>query len=105
MEIKLTTGDAADAMEKVSLVKRIWRLRVNRKPCPAQCVFDAGESGSSVDCPRAALPVRNQVSVEKPDWSTVPFIMAIRGRYAAALNCGFDAIKSVTDDLRHGWRA
>lgn len=39
VEIKLTTGDAADAMEKVVTGEAIWRLRVNRKPCPAQWRF------------------------------------------------------------------
>ena len=29
--------------------------------------------------PALPCPVRNQVSVEKPDWSTVPFIMADQG--------------------------
>lgn len=46
--------------------------------------------------PALPCPVRNQVSVEKPDWSTVPFIILIRDRYAAALNCGSDATKSAT---------
>jgi LysR family positive regulator for ilvC len=46
--------------------------------------------------PALPCPVRNQVSVEKPDWSTVPFIMADQGRYAAALSCGSAVTKSVT---------
>lgn len=29
--------------------------------------------------PALPCPVRNQVSVDKPDWSTVPFIMADQG--------------------------
>ncbi len=90
VEIKLTTGDAAERWKRWSLVKRIWRLRVNRKLARRSGVFDAGESGSSVDCPALPCPVRNQVSVEKPDWSTVRLLWPIRGRYAAALNCGFD---------------
>ncbi len=39
VEIKLTTGDAADAMERSSLAKRIWRLPGNRRLCPAQWRF------------------------------------------------------------------
>lgn len=35
VEIKLTTGDAADAMEKWSREKRIWRLPGNRRRYPA----------------------------------------------------------------------
>ena len=80
VEIKLTTGDAADAMEKV--VTGEADLAIAGKPgnlARRSGVFDAGESGSSADCPSAACPVRNQVSVEKPDWSTVPFIMADQG--------------------------
>ncbi len=44
--------------------------------------------------PALPCPVRNQVSVDKPDWSTVPFIMADQGRYAVALSYGSAGIKS-----------
>lgn len=39
VEIKLTTGDAADAMEKWSLAKRDWRLPGSRRRYPAQWRF------------------------------------------------------------------
>ncbi len=79
VEIKLTTGDASDAMEKVVTAKRISPSPETRNPARRGGILDAGESGGSTDCPGAACPVRNQVSVEKPDWSTVPFIMADQG--------------------------
>ncbi len=55
--------------------------------------------------PALPCPVRNQVSVDKPDWSTVPFIMADQGRYAAALSCGSVATKSVTRQFTRQWAA
>ena len=70
VEIKLTTGDAADAMEKV----------VTPETLPGAVAFSMLENLAVVlTAPALPCPVRNQVSVEKPDWSTVPFIMADQG--------------------------
>lgn len=57
VEIKLTTGDAADAMEKGGH----WRsgsgdCRETGNLAGRSGVFDAGESGGGADCSRAALP-------------------------------------------------
>ncbi len=41
-------------------------------------VFDAGEPRRGVNCPGPSLPGAQPVTVERPDWSTVPFIMAGR---------------------------
>ena len=97
MEIKLTTGDAADAMEKVVTGEADLAIAGKPETLPGAVAFSMLENLAVVlIAPALPCPVRNQVSVEKPDWSTVPFIMADQGRYAAALNCGFDAIKSAT---------
>ena len=57
VEIKLTTGDAADAMEKVVTGEADLAIAGKTGDATRRCgVFDAGESGSSADCPRAALP-------------------------------------------------
>ncbi len=39
VEIKLSTGDAADAMEKLSPARPIWRLPASRKRCRAPWRF------------------------------------------------------------------
>lgn len=39
VEIKLTTGDAADAMEKSSPARPIWQLPVSPRHCPARWHF------------------------------------------------------------------
>ncbi|MFP1484594.1 LysR substrate-binding domain-containing protein [Escherichia coli] len=98
VEIKLTTGDAADAMEKVVTGEADLAIAGETGDATRRCGVSMLENLEVVlIAPALPCPVRNQVSVEKPDWSTVPLILwPIRGRYAAALNCGFDAIKSAT---------
>lgn len=56
VEIKLTTGDAADAMEKVVTGEVPGNRRQTRNAAWRGGVFDAGESGSGADRPGAALP-------------------------------------------------
>jgi LysR family positive regulator for ilvC len=97
VEIKLTTGDAADAMEKVVTGEADLAIAGKPETLPGAVAFSMLENLAVVlIAPALPCPVRNQVSVEKPDWSTVPFIMADQGRCAAALSCGFAAIKSAT---------
>ncbi len=79
VEIKLSTGDAADAMEKVVTGEADRRLPVSRRLCRVGGVFDAGEPRRGVNCPGPSLPGAQPVTVERPDWSTVPFIMADQG--------------------------
>ncbi|MDQ6192011.1 hypothetical protein M3O75_26435 [Klebsiella pneumoniae] len=93
VEIKLSTGDAADAMEKVVTGEADRRLPVSRRLCRS-VAFSMLENLAVVLIAPAPCPVRNQVTVERPDWSTVPFIMADQGRYVGASSCGFGGIKS-----------
>ncbi len=79
VEIKLTTGDAADAMEKVVTGEADLAIAGSRRLCLVRWRFPAPENLAALIAPALPCPVRNQVSVEKPDWSTVPFIMADQG--------------------------
>ena len=68
VEIKLSTGDAD--------------LAIAGKPetLPGSVAFSMLENLAVVlIAPALPCPVRNQVTVERPDWSTVPFIMADQG--------------------------
>ncbi len=57
VEIKLTTGDAADAMKKVVTGEAdLAYCREAGDSTRRGGVFDAGESGGGADCSRAALP-------------------------------------------------
>ncbi len=60
VEIKLSTGDAADAMEKVVTGEADTRLPVSRRLCRVGGVFDAGEPRRGVNCPGPSCPVRNR---------------------------------------------
>ncbi len=80
MEIKLTTGDAADAMDKVVTGEADLAIAGKPEMLPGAVAFSMLENLTVVlIAPALPCPVRNQVSVEKPDWSTVPFIMADQG--------------------------
>ena len=68
VEIKLSTGEAV--------------LAIAGKPetLPGSVAFSMLENLAVVlIAPALPCPVRNQVTVERPDWSTVPFIMADQG--------------------------
>lgn len=95
VEIKLSTGDAADAMEKVVTGEADLAIAGKPETLPGSVAFSMLENLAVVlIAPALPCPVRNQVTVERPDWSTVPFIMAARGRYVGASSCGFGGIKS-----------
>ncbi|UZG98844.1 LysR substrate-binding domain-containing protein, partial [Salmonella enterica subsp. enterica] len=87
VEIKLTTGDAADAMDKVVTGEADLAIAGKPETLPGAVAFSMLENLAVVlIAPALPCPVRNQVSVDKPDWSTVPFIRPTRGRYAVALS-------------------
>lgn len=104
VEIKLTTGDAADAMEKVVTGEADLAIAGKPETLPGAVAFSMLENLAVVlIAPALPCPVRNQVSVEKPDWATVPFIMADQGPCVAALSYGFAAIKSVIRQFTPRW--
>ncbi|MDP0705048.1 HTH-type transcriptional activator IlvY, partial [Klebsiella pneumoniae] len=80
VEIKLTTGDAADAMEKVVTGEADLASAGKPETLPGAVAFSMRENLAGVlSAPALPCPVRKQGSVEKPYWSTVPFIMADQG--------------------------
>jgi len=69
-----------DAMEKVVTGEADLAIAGKPETLPGAVAFSMLENLAVVlIAPALPCPVRNQVSVEKPDWSTVPFIMADQG--------------------------
>ncbi len=65
VEIKLTTGDAADAMEKVVTGEADLAIAGKPELCRRGGVFDVENLAVVLIAPALPCPVRNQVSVEK----------------------------------------
>ncbi len=79
MEIKLTTGDAADAMDKVVTGEADLAIAGAGKRYPARGVSMLENLAVVRNRPGAA-PLRCVIRFRlMPDWSTVPFIMADQG--------------------------
>lgn len=77
VEIKLATGDVADTMEKVVTGEADLAAVGKPETLSGAVAFSMLENLTVVlIAPALPCPVCNQASVEKPDWSTVPFIMA-----------------------------
>ncbi len=94
VEIKLSTGDAADAMEKVVTGEADLAIAGKPETLPGSVAFSMLENLAVVlIAPALPCPVRNQVTVERPDWSTV-LLITRQGRYVGASSCGFGGIKS-----------
>jgi len=80
VEIKLTTGDAADAVERVVTGEADLAIAGKPEALPGAVAFSMLENLAVVlIAPALPCPVRSQISVPEPDWSTVPFIMADQG--------------------------
>ncbi|AFJ48844.1 HTH-type transcriptional activator IlvY [Shimwellia blattae] len=80
VEIKLTTGDAADAVEKVNSGDADLAIAGKPEHLPGAVDFSMLENLAVVlIAPALACPVRSQVSQPEPDWSTVPFILPDQG--------------------------
>ncbi|MDF7679533.1 HTH-type transcriptional activator IlvY [Enterobacteriaceae bacterium ESL0689] len=80
VEIKLTTGDAADAVEKVVTHEADLAIAGKPETLPGVIAFSMLENLSVVlIAPALACPVRSQILQPTPDWSTVPFITADQG--------------------------
>ncbi len=96
MEIKLTTGDAADAMEKVVTGEADLAIAGKPETLPGAVAFSMLENLAVVlIAPARPCPVRNQVSAEKPDWSTVPFILADQGPVRRSIELWFRRFKLI----------
>ena len=80
VEIKLTTGDAADAVDKVQSNEADLGIAGRPEVLPTSIAFtQIGEIPLVLIAPALPCAVRSQVSVEQPDWATVPFILPEHG--------------------------
>ncbi|WP_435928294.1 HTH-type transcriptional activator IlvY [Dryocola sp. BD613] len=80
VEIKLTTGDAADAVEKVDSDEADLAIAGKPESLPPGIAFSMLENLAVVlIAPALPCPVRAMVSIPAPDWNKVPFIMAEQG--------------------------
>ncbi|CNI17742.1 DNA-binding transcriptional regulator IlvY [Yersinia aldovae] len=80
VEIKLTTGDAADAVDKVQSNEADLGIAGRPEVLPTTVSFtQIGEIPLVLIAPALPCAVRSQVSIEQPDWATIPFILPEHG--------------------------
>ncbi|GBU11629.1 transcriptional activator [Enterobacterales bacterium] len=80
VEIKLTTGDAADAVEKVQSTEADLGIAGHPETLPSSVDFTKiGEIPMILIAPSLPCAVRIQTSEASPDWSQIPFILPEHG--------------------------
>ncbi|MCS3434430.1 HTH-type transcriptional activator IlvY [Klebsiella sp. BIGb0407] len=80
VEIKLTTGDASDAVEKVDSNEADIAIAGKPETLPPGVAFSILEDLAVVlIAPALPCPVRTQVQQPVPDWTKVPFILPEQG--------------------------
>ncbi|WP_114194977.1 HTH-type transcriptional activator IlvY [Edaphovirga cremea] len=80
VEIKLTTGDAADAVEKVQSNDADLGIAGRPESLPISIDFTKiGEIPLVLIAPALPCPVRSQVQQPSPEWSQIPFILPEHG--------------------------
>jgi LysR family positive regulator for ilvC len=80
VEIKLTTGDAADAVEKVQSAEADIAIAGRPETLPASIGFTPiGLIPLLLIAPALPCPVRTQATQPEPDWSEIPFILPDQG--------------------------
>lgn len=80
VEIKLTTGDAADTVDKVQSNEADLGIAGRPEVLPTSVAFtQIGEIPLVLIAPALPCAVRSQVSVDQPDWATIPFILPEHG--------------------------
>jgi len=80
VEIKLTTGDAADAVEKVDSNEADISIAGKPEILPPGIAFSTLENLAVVlIAPALPCPVRTQIQQPAPDWAKVPFILPEQG--------------------------
>lgn len=80
VEIKLTTGDAADAMEKVQSNEADVAIAGRPESLPASIDFtQIGLIPLVLIAPALPCPVRTQATQEQPPWTEIPFILPEQG--------------------------
>lgn len=79
-EIKLTTGDACDAVDKVYSGEADLAIAGRSEALPPGIAFSMLENLAMVIiAPALACPVRQRVSQTTPDWSRIPFLLPEQG--------------------------
>lgn len=80
VEIKLTTGDAADAVEKVDSGEADMAIAGKPETLPPGVAFSILEDLAVVlIAPALPCPVRTQIQQPTPDWTKTPFILPEQG--------------------------
>lgn len=80
VEIKLTTGDAADAVEKVQSNDVDLAIAGRPENLPTSVEFHKiGEVPLVMIAPSLPCPVQALMAVDKPDWASIPFILPEHG--------------------------
>ncbi|RLM21560.1 transcriptional regulator IlvY [Brenneria alni] len=80
VEIKLTTGDAADAVEKVQSNDADLGIAGHPETLPASVEFmPIGKIPLVLIIPALPCPVQAQVKQPHPDWAEIPFILPEHG--------------------------
>ncbi|MFZ3391501.1 HTH-type transcriptional activator IlvY [Buttiauxella gaviniae] len=80
VEIKLTTGDASDAVEKVDSDEADLAIAGKPETLPPGVAFSILDNLSvALIAPALPCPVRAQVNQPDPDWAKVPFILPDQG--------------------------
>ena len=80
VEIKLTTGDPADAVEKVQSADADIAIAGRPETLPASIDFiPLGEIPLVLIAPALPCPVRSQATQAEPDWPQIPFILPDQG--------------------------
>lgn len=80
VEIKLTTGDAADAVEKVQSNEADLGIAGRPETLPGGVAFTRiGEIPLVLIAPAMPCSIRTQACAPQPDWATIPFILPEHG--------------------------
>ena len=80
VEIKLTTGDAADAVDKVQSNEADLGIAGRPETLPASVAFTKiGEIPLVLIAPALPCAVRSQAFADRPDWAEIPFILPEHG--------------------------
>ncbi|EKT61649.1 HTH-type transcriptional activator IlvY [Providencia sneebia] len=80
VEIKLTTGDAADAVDKIETQEADLGIAGKPERLPDNVQFTKiGEIPLALIAPALPCAVRSMATDEQPDWATIPFILPEHG--------------------------
>lgn len=94
IEFKLSTGDPAQAIEKVLADEVDIAISAKPEQLPARIEFETiSEIPLSVIAPLGVSNFAQELQKEKPDWSRIPFIVPESGTARERANAWFKAMK------------